>query len=77
MEAEEETAYAGWATETERIAGVIEIDIGEVHTTTKNTWKKESTGENKTSGRKTIEEKGLNSKKYDIKGAKNIKGNNI
>ena len=37
--AEEETAYAGWAKETERIAGVIEVDIGEVHNTTKNNWK--------------------------------------
>ena len=26
-------------TETERIAGVIEIDTNEVQTTTKNTWK--------------------------------------
>ena len=40
LEAEEETVYAGWATETERIAGVIEIDIGEVHNLTKNAWKK-------------------------------------
>ena len=40
IEAEEETVYAGWETETERIAGVIEIDIGEVHNLTKNAWKK-------------------------------------
>ena len=40
IEAEEETVYAGWATETERIAGVIEIDIGEVHNLTKKAWKK-------------------------------------
>ena len=36
MEAEEETAYAEWASETERIAGIIEIDIGEVHNLVRN-----------------------------------------
>ena len=39
IEAEEETVYTGWATATEKIAGVIEIDIGEVHNLTKNAWK--------------------------------------
>ena len=32
----EETAYARWATETERIAGVLEIDVGEEHSLIKN-----------------------------------------
>ena len=57
IEAEEQTAYAGCSTETKRIAGVIEIDIGEVHNLTKKAWK-ESKGENKTSIRKRIKEKG-------------------
>ena len=35
VEADDETVCAGWATETERIAGVLEIDIGEVHNLTR------------------------------------------